>query len=300
MSQTVLIADDALPLHALVKAHLEPDGLAVHSVYDGEAAVAIATTLRPDLLLLDVDMPRIDGFEACRRIKANPITAGIPTLFLTADAMMMDKVKGLELGAVDYIVKPFKPEELRARVRAALRALAAIEQVRMVDGLTGLWNKSYFDLQLRAQLSLAHRSSKPMACVVCDVDHLSTVNVKFGDSAGNNILRSIGRILLGRSRAEDIVCRIGGGKFAILSIGINRSSAAQMAERLRGEVERQCATRSGVDMPVTASFGVADTLVATGIEIFARADNALERAKRVGRNSVSIARDSSTTTTAAA
>src|SRR5437762_1926392 len=107
MLQTVLIVDDSIPLHKLVKTHLEPDSIAVQSAYDGESAIAKAVSLHPDLILLDVDMPQLDGFEVCRRLKANPQTANIPLIFLTASTVIADRVKGLDLGAADYMAKPF-------------------------------------------------------------------------------------------------------------------------------------------------------------------------------------------------
>src|ERR1700709_2729667 len=99
MHHTVLIADDSLPMHALVKAQLGAEGLRFHSVYDGAAAMSSAVAIRPDLILLDVDMPRVDGFQTCHYLKSNPITASIPLIFLSADSLTDDKVKGLNLGA---------------------------------------------------------------------------------------------------------------------------------------------------------------------------------------------------------
>ena len=119
MAQRALIIDDSLPLQKLIRGQLHGEGLDLHSAHDGIAGLAMAVELRPSVILLDVDMPDMDGFEVCRRLKGNALTSTIPVIFLTADFDMGDKGKGLELGAVDYITKPFKPEELRARVRRA-------------------------------------------------------------------------------------------------------------------------------------------------------------------------------------
>lgn len=119
--QTVLMVDDFKPIHQLVKTHLAEEPLVIHSAYDGPSGLATATSLHPDLILLDVDMPGMNGFDVCRLLKANRSTADIRIIFLTAASSIDDKVCGLELQAVDYITKPFDPEELRARVRAAFR-----------------------------------------------------------------------------------------------------------------------------------------------------------------------------------
>ena len=120
MPKSVLIIDDSEPIHKLISAFLQPDGPAIHSAYDGEAGVAAALLLQPGLILLDIDLPGIDGFDVCSRLKARPETAAIPIIFLTASSDIQDRLKGLDIGALDYLSKPFKPLELRARVRAAL------------------------------------------------------------------------------------------------------------------------------------------------------------------------------------
>lgn len=292
MSKTVLIVDDSIPVHKLVKTHLEPDLLILHSSYDGESALAAAVSLHPNLILLDVDMPLLDGFEVCRRLKLNPATAAIPLIFLTADSVLTDKVKGLDLGASDYITKPFKPEELRARVRSALRVKHLSDSTSMVDGMTGLWNRTYLDVQLTSQLSLSKRSGRPLACIVADVDRLQAINLKHGESIGNDILRRIGRILLSQCRSEDVVCRMAGGKFALLLSGTNRAGAARIADRIRCEVERQLQARGGIEMNITCSFGTSDTLIAGDDTLVDLADAAAYRAKQTGRNCVSVARQS--------
>ena len=121
MPQTVLIVDDSLPLHELVKMHLEEEALSAHSAFDGTSALSMAVTLLPDLILLDVEMPGMDGFEVCRRLKSSVDTAEIPVIFLTAAASIDNKQCGLELRAVDYITKPFEPHKLLTSVRSALR-----------------------------------------------------------------------------------------------------------------------------------------------------------------------------------
>ena len=290
MSRAILLVDDSIPLHKLVGHQLEPDQITVHSAYDGDSALALAALHRPDLILLDVDMPQLDGFETCRRLQGNPLTANIPIIFLSADSIAADKIKGLDLGAIDYITKPFKSEELRARVRAALRCKHDLDAATMVDGLTGLWNSAYLQIQLAAKLALARRTGKPLACIVGEIDHLEAINASRGGDFGNEILRSVARILLSQLRAEDTVCRIDGGQFALLVPCANRAAAARLTERLRGEIQRQMQTRASATSGVTCSFGVADTHIADDAAILDRAVAAVGRAKQFGPNRVCIAR----------
>jgi DNA-binding response OmpR family regulator len=121
MPQTILIVDDSPPLHELLKAHLSSNEVILESAFNGPSALVIAASVQPDLILLDIDMPDMDGFEVCRLLKEDPDTESIPIIFLTARAAPADKVLGLNLQAMDYIVKPFNGEELCARVRSALR-----------------------------------------------------------------------------------------------------------------------------------------------------------------------------------
>jgi diguanylate cyclase (GGDEF)-like protein len=290
MSQTLLIADDSMPLHKLVKTQLEPDALSCHSVYDGETAISTASSLHPDLILLDVDMPRLDGFEVCRRLKANPLTGDIPVIFLTADAMLNDSVKGFNCGAIDYIAKPFRPEDLRARVHSALRATQLSGHARMIDGLTGLWNLDYFNLQMGAQLSLSRRLKRPLCCIVAEIDPPSGIDVKNKRAIENEIFHAAADVLRTQCRAEDVVCRLEAGKFGLLLMATDRRAAAHMAERLVRELEKHLQKEHSDD--VTCSLGVADTL--GGDMLQHRAYAAALQARQLGRNCVAIAREAAT------
>ena len=290
MYERALIVDDSLPLHKLIKSHLDGEGLEFHSAYGGESAIAMATQLHPSLILLDVDMPDLDGFEVCRRLKSSTETATIPVIFLTADFDTSDKVKGLDLGAVDYVTKPFKPEELSARVRTSLRSKRMLDQKAMVDGLTGLWNQKYLEDHMAAALSQAHRTGRPLGCIAMDVDGMRLVNRKHGAPFGDAILRSLSSLLLAQCRAEDAVCHCDGGKFTVLVSGMNRAGAGRLAERLCQEVREKLLAHDHKDVGITCSFGVADNLVTGELTLLERADLALLRAKQNGGNSVSIAR----------
>jgi two-component system cell cycle response regulator len=292
MRKTILVIDDSVPLHKLIRAQLEPDDLRLKSAHDGESGLAAAAKFRPSLILLDVDLPRLDGFEVCKRLKANSITSDIPVVFLTANPMVAEKVKAFGLGAADYITKPFKAVEFRARVRAALRVRSDTEAIAMIDGLTGLWNRSYLDLHFKGQLSQAKRASLPLGCVVARIDHYAALAARCGEAAALDTVRQVARIISSQCREEDMVCRYDESKFVFLVIGANRAAAALLAERLRASVERQMATLGAADTRITCSFGVADTFVAEDENLISRADEALAHTRQKAGNGVTIAEGS--------
>ncbi|HEX8523567.1 MAG TPA: diguanylate cyclase [Tepidisphaeraceae bacterium] len=292
MPQKVLIIDDSKPIHALLKARLADEPIELHSAFDGEAGVEAALNLLPDLILLDVDMPTPDGFEVCRRLKDHPLTMNVPVVFLTGIASTEQKIRGLELGALDYIIKPFDPAELRARVRTSLRQkylLELLAKKAMIDGLTGLWNRSYFDQQLAAQLALFRRSGYTVSCIFADVDHFKTINDNFGHPTGDEALRAIAHVLQSSCRLEDIVCRYGGEEFAIVCPNTPADKAIILAERLRESISRLTMSYRRTPIPLTASFGIADPTTAGSHTLIEAADQALYRAKQLGRNRVVIA-----------
>ncbi len=292
MQDQILIIDDSMSLHQLIKSHLADEGVQLHSAYDGESGLAMANDLRPGLILLDVDMPHMDGFEVLRCLKSNNATSTIPVVFLTADFALPDKVRGLDLGAIDYVTKPFNYVELQARVRSALRTRHVADQRVMIDGLTGLWNKTYLDNHVSSQISLAHRTGRPLSCIIADVDALARINAQHGWQFGNEVLRVVSGLMLGQCRAEDAVCYCGKGKFSILVSGMDRKAASRLADRLCAEIQRKCVSVHGKDVGVTCSFGVADSSIADEESLLERAEIAMSRAKQNGRCTVSIARQS--------
>ena len=292
MTQRVLIIDDTKNIHALVKARLAGEPVELHSAYSSADGLSQAGTILPDLILLDVDMPDTDGFEVCRRLKALPATMNIPVVFLTGAGSTEEKIRGLELGAVDYVTKPFEPAELRARVRAALRTkylLDLLNKKAMIDGLTGLWNRTYFDQTLAAQLSLARRSGQPVAVVLGDLDHFKEINDRCGHLTGDEALRIVSACMQATCRIEDVVCRFGGEEFGIIVPNTPSDRALIMAERLRKNIEKLQLQHRGVPVPIMCSFGIADVASAGDKDIVAAADAALYRAKHRGRNQIEIA-----------
>ena len=294
----VLVIDDSESIHKLVIARLRPEGLEVIGESDGERGIERAVADQPDVILLDISLPNVDGFEVCRRLKEHASTRNIPIIFLTGTADTKSKVRGLDLGAVDYVTKPFDQVELRARVRAALRTKRLqdiLEQQSFLDGLTGLWNRSYLDRRLESELNVARRYGRPLTLVLADVDHFKRVNDSLGHLFGDIVLQGIAEGLRAYARRSDIVARYGGEEFAILLTDTNLRSAVHVSERLRMSAEsRHFEARSEL-VSVTASFGVACSEeigpVLTPEELIRAADVALYASKDAGRNCVHVYRN---------
>jgi diguanylate cyclase (GGDEF)-like protein len=287
MKESLLIIDDSANLHKLVRTYLENESFDIHSAFNGTEGIAAAAKLLPDLILLDLDMPDLDGFEVCRRLKKDPATQSLPILFLTGDVSVNKQIKGLDLGANDYMTKRFKPEELLARIRAALRAKPLLDESAMVDGVTKLWNRTYLDRHLPAQLSIARRHDRPLSCIMVEMDYFANVNKAFGESVGKDVLRCVAQILASHGRAEEPLCHLGDGKFIMLLPATLQPRAARLAEIARAEIEQQLKNRNGLQTNATCSFGVADTQSGSDSSLLDRADAALYSARRLGRNTVS-------------
>jgi diguanylate cyclase (GGDEF)-like protein len=288
MAQEILVIDDSTAIHALLQARLRSEPVNLHFAANGADGLKMAETLEPDLILLDVEMPDPNGFEVCRRLKLHDALVNTPIIFLTGAGTTEEKIRGLELGALDYITKPFDPAELRARVRAALRLkfmMDLLARKAQIDALTGLWNRRYFDQRFEAEISLSRRGNRPLAVLMLDLDAFKSINDTFGHPAGDEVLRRTAQLLAQSVRTEDVVCRYGGEEFAIIAPGIHRG-AADLAERLRASVEKQQIVLAGKPLHMTISIGWAAATTDPGSRLLGLADEALVRAKRLGRNRV--------------
>jgi diguanylate cyclase (GGDEF)-like protein len=298
IQQTVLIIDDAEEVHALLDVRLRGEALRLYHAESPERGLDMAVELQPDLILLDVDMPQLSGFEVCQRLKADPSTAHIPVVFLTGSGDITTKVRGFDLGAVDYVTKPFDPVELRARVRSTLRTkryLDLLSARAQVDGLTGLKNRAYFEQRISEEVAAAMRYGREVCLVMVDVDHFKNLNDSFGHPFGDLVLQRIGELLTGCSRVTDAACRFGGEEFALVLTETDSDGAMVLAERLRQEIKALAFTSRGQNVSVTASFGVCSAralLEAKKLDVrtlVEAADHALYSAKRSGRDQVALA-----------
>ncbi len=298
MSQIVLAIDDSPDIHRLLEVRLRPEGLTLHHALSSEEGLAKALAIKPDLILLDVDMPLLSGFDVCQRLKTDPLTAGIPVIFLTGASAVQTKVQGFDMGAVDYVVKPFEPAELRARVRAALRTkrfqdlLAARSHV---DGLTGVWNRTYFNQRFGEEIAAAKRYGRVVSLVMLDLDHFKGHNDSFGHPFGDQVLQAVGDILHAVLRATDAPCRFGGEEFALILTETDEHGAQVTAERVRCQIEQREFRPKDRQIHVTASLGLASSAMfdAKSLDVpslLTAADDALYRAKHEGRNRVCVAK----------
>lgn len=303
---TILIVDDHEDNVEVLRARLEAWGYRTATAMDGETALLQAAKVRPDLLLLDVMMPQIDGYEVARRLKADDELKYIPIIMQTALDSTEDKVEGLESGADDYIAKPIDFAELKARVRSMLRIRALQTELRRreaelsdfnhrlrvmaeTDGLTGLDNRRHIEERLQEFFHHADRLNEPLSVVMCDLDKFKSVNDTYGHQAGDAVLQQFAAILKATAREIDRVGRYGGEEFLCLLPGTVLDAAVTFAERVRKEVEGHAFTFDGGTLHRTASFGVAGwphPSVTSPDALVKAADDALYVAKETGRNKV--------------
>jgi two-component system cell cycle response regulator len=286
----ILLIDNAMMMHGAVRARLAEDGLEFHSAFDGEKGLSLAQSIRPDVILLDVHMPSPNGFEVCRRLKEDPATSNIPVIFLTGMSSTSDKIRGLNLGAMDYVTKPFDAYELQARVRASLRhkeLLDLLSKKAMIDGLTGLRNRSFLNQVLKEELAYAKRHGRPLSCIMLDVDHFKMINDTYGHGFGDKVLKGVAGMLQEVTRSEDVAYRYGGEEFVVFARETDASAAMLVAERLRAGVEAAKFSLDKAVISVTCSLGVADSCD-EGDDLMIRADRALYESKQNGRNRATI------------
>jgi diguanylate cyclase (GGDEF)-like protein len=297
----ILVVDDTPDVRDLLRYTLIAQGYDCLVAEDGPAGLEQAARDVPDLILLDLMMPGMDGYEVCRRLKGAPGTRRIPVIFLTARAEVPDRVRGLSLGAVDFIAKPFDPRELTARVDVALRTKQAMDSLERTnvelrtssstDALTGLYNRRHFEQRLSDELSNAEREGVPAACLMLDLDHFKRINDTYGHLSGDAVLRRFAQIMTQITRKGDLAARFGGEEFVMLLTGVTPTSARSVAEKIRRSVQQATFPLDDASIKVTTSIGVACFRLGRQIQpqqIVDQADRALYRAKRT-RNRVEIA-----------
>ena len=280
MNKQLLVVDDSPDIHPLVRALLADEAIDVQSATDPAYGLTLAGSGRPDLILLDVDMPGMDGYEFCRRLKADAAVAAVPIVFLTSRGDTDQKVRGLQLGAVDYVTKPFSPGELLARVRSALRTqsvIADLEGRSLSDALTGLGNRKMFDDRLRGLVSERVRSPRPLACAYVDVDGFGAVNRMYGEPFGDQLLAKVADVLRAAFRPEDVACRLKGDDFAVLLPGTTAAEAAALATAFKARLSRAAVAHRGGIVPVTCGIGIAEALDPHDLTLLRRAVDALEQ-----------------------
>lgn len=295
----VLVIDDSADVHRLLRARLSQEELSFVSAYSGAEGLVAAERMQPSLITLDLNMDGMDGFEVLRQLKAKPVTQQIPVIILSTQASREDKVKAFDLGAVDYVAKPFEFTELRVRVRSAIRVHQLVQmlaQKAKVDGLTGLWNRAFFDGRWAEEFARASRYGQPLSVMLIDCDRFKSINDDFGHPAGDSLLQGLARIIQRECRQTDLACRYGGEEFIVIMPGTDADEATVLAERIRVGVESATWPRHP-QRRVTLSAGVVGCSGAPAVSADAwieAVDQNLYRAKKEGRNRVISSRIAAT------
>lgn len=287
----LLLVDDQ-PMNIRVLHQLFRYECDVHMATGGEQAIEVCKALLPDLILLDVVMEGMDGHEVCRRLKADPLTQDIPIIFLSANGEDDDEAIGLELGAVDYIGKPFNPMIVRARVKTHLtlkRQGDYLRSMAMLDGLTGVANRRKLEARLEAAWSQACRDNGPLSLIMIDVDYFKKYNDHYGHQSGDQCLRRLAMALAATlNRPYDLLARYGGEEFACLLPDTDLAGAERVAQKMLAAVAelRIEHLASEVGPQVSLSLGVATVRASARLtpqELLRCADEQLYLAKAGGR-----------------
>ena len=292
----VLVAEGSDTIREVLVRQLGERGYDVAAAADGEAVLARVAERRPDAILLDHRLPGLGGMEVLDRLRADDGLAAVPVIMLTDDRDRGELVDALHRGAHDYLVEPFDPAELDARVAAALRVKALHDALldanrrlaaqALTDDLTGLPNRRAGTLELERAVALAVRHGHALALARVDVDHFKRINDGHGHAAGDAVLAEVARRLGDAVRGGDRVARWGGDEFVAILPDTDRDGALRAAERLRAAVAEAPFEVEGASVPVTVSVGWAHWSGDTPGDLLARADRSVYQAKDAGRGTV--------------
>jgi diguanylate cyclase (GGDEF)-like protein len=310
---TILVVDDNQLNVVLLDRLLTNEGYRVISAYLGEDALDKARNKNPDLILLDIEMPHMDGYEVCRRLKEDCLLQDIPVIFISALSETDDKVRALSAGGVDYVTKPFKAEEVLARIAIHLKIRnlqkqleeqnslleaeilrrkeieSHLKHIATTDSLTKVYNRRHFYELASKELSRSIRTKIPLSVIMLDIDHFKKVNDSYGHLVGDQVLIRFVQICQQNLRTYDILCRYGGEEFAVLLPDTEINQAPIVAERLRKAIESTELIINSQSIFITASFGIANLDLDNELSlesILDRADQALYKSKQLGRNCI--------------
>ena len=301
----VLVVEDEANSRLLLKTYLTSEGYDVRLAKSGEEALRMVAEDPPNAIVLDILLPKMDGYEVCKRLKNSEDTNFVPVVMATALRGDEQRIRGIEAGADDFVSKPFNRVELLTRIKSLLRikrlhddlkqkvlelekAKAKLRKLAVTDGLTGLFNYRAFRRQLHSEISRSKRFDLPVSLLMMDIDHFKNYNDRFGHPNGDRVLKRFARILRENVREVDCLARYGGEEFALILPGTDKKSAKTAAEKLRRLVERSPFPYAE-KLPsgrVTMSVGVTSFPGDTQDEeeLIRFSDKALYRAKKGGRN----------------
>ena len=298
----ILIVDDVEDNIEILGDLLTFDGYNVQTARSGESALKRVQESRPDLILLDILMPGIDGYEVCKRLKADPGTNDIPVVFVSSMIDIESKVKGFKSGGVDYINKPFQHAEILVRVNTHITMLrlrkdlemrnAELERLANTDYLTNLYNRRRFFITAEKIYTEAVRTEYPISITLLDLDYFKQVNDTHGHMIGDQVLIHVAHLIRDYCRENDMAARYGGEEFAILHPNIDGQATFQVVDRIRESVEDTPYVNEANEIGLTLSAGIVDSRVSQDYprvdDLLSLADKALYRAKDGGRNQVVI------------
>lgn len=298
---SILIVDDT-ETNVDILVELLSDSYEIVVALDGKSALEILEEQEVDLILLDIMMPKMDGYEVCRRVKENGKTDDIPIIFITAKTDEESIEKAYEVGGMDYVTKPFKPKELFARIKTQLQVRTLIKELESsknalkhlseTDPMTDLCNRRHLNHTSKSIMELARRNKTALTVVMLDIDKFKKVNDTYGHDVGDNIIISIANILLEITRKSDLACRFGGEEFILLLPETSLEGSIVIAEKIRKKVASfSLVLKDAREVGVTVSIGVSQIDMQHDLSIepaIKRADIALYKAKENGRNKVCV------------
>lgn len=289
---TILVVDDSKIICTIIKDILESPSLHIAITHSGEDSIVIAKKIRPTLILLDIMMNGIDGYETCRILKELEETKDIPIIFITGNNDSDSVLRGFEVGAADYVSKPFIPEELKARVKVHMQNIKSqrelqllmqeLKEMAITDYLTKLYNRRFFMDQLLHHVNM---DNKNLSLVLFDVDNFKKINDTYGHNAGDIVLVTISNIFKLILREEDIISRWGGEEFMVCLPDTNINEAITIANKLRAEIDKYVFRCDDTQFHCTITGGVVlyDRSISTEKNI-TMADQALYTGKSLGKN----------------
>jgi diguanylate cyclase (GGDEF)-like protein len=297
----ILVVDDDAAMLRLVTETLDGLGFVLETAADGIEAIEKVRADPPDLLILDVMMPKMNGLEVCRIVKSFAGDSFIPIILVTVKGDIDSKVTGLKLGADDYLAKPYNPLELRARVVSMLRIKGLqdkvnakrrqLEALSVTDDLTGLFNHRAMQQRLKDEFLRAQRYNDPLSVLMIDIDHFKEVNDRHGHLFGDKVLAELAQVLRAAVRETDFVARYGGEEFVVILPQTHFSGCIPVAERIWRNVGEHEFVDGETRARVTVSIGVSffPSKNVAGVEkLLANADQALYQAKHEGRNRICL------------
>jgi len=289
---TILIVDGNEDEASLLTSSLKDKGYTVEICSTGQEGLERVFQITPDCIVCDVDLPVIDGYKLCARIREIPRLENVPFIFISShEKNAQHTIKGLKVGADDFVNRPVMPDEILLRVDVILKRLQILRTLTITDEVTGLFNRRYFDQRLEEEIERLKRYNRPIAVWVLDIDNFKIVNDTYGHTTGDTVLQETGKNLLKTLRRSDVLARFGGDEFAIIMPEHSGEGMEPTGERLRKSIEDLTVPCGDANISVTISIGgiwISKDSSRSVNDVIRSADSQLYRAKQNGRNRVEL------------